>query len=228
MSLLTLDSVTLGYDGIPTVKNVSFSVDKGDFISVLGKNGTGKSTLIKGILGLLSPISGNIDCKIERRKIGYLPQKCYVAPFFPATVEEVIESSIVQGFFFSDRKQRKKDVLGAAELCNVEGLLKMPFCGLSVGQQQRALIARAICAGAELIILDEPIASLDAIAAGEIYDILDEMRQCGSSIIMISHDLPNAMKFSNKILHMDHTSEFFGSVEEYKVTRFYSEWGGIE
>lgn len=227
MNILTCNNASFGYENKTVICNVSFSIQEGDFLSVLGENGAGKSTLIKGLLGLLEPTKGSIEYNISRRMIGYLPQQVQVAKNFPATVLEVIASGHATGAraLFGLGAVQKEQCLKSARMCGVDKLLKEPFCALSAGQQQRVLMARAISAKRRLLILDEPMASVDAGSSEELYKILLDMQKSGVAIIMITHDIPAAIRCSNRILHIDHTDLFFGSVEDYIKSEVFSVWG---
>ena len=108
MKILTCQNVSFGYENKAVVRDVSFDIESGNFLSILGENGTGKSTLIKGILGLLSPSNGKIEYHISRNEIGYLPQQVQIRKGFPATVREVIMSGLLSKQRFGWGKQKEK------------------------------------------------------------------------------------------------------------------------
>lgn len=223
MARLTLKNLTLAYDGRLVIENLSLSVDSGDYLCVVGENGSGKSTLIKGIFGLVKPQNGSIDfcCNRHRKSIGYLPQQQSVQRDFPASVKEVIMS----GFAGKSKlpwysKEMKQKALENMQLLRIEGLLNEPFSSLSGGQQQRVLLARALCATEDLLLLDEPVNALDPNAANEMYKIIKTLNDGGMTVIMISHDVNTAVKYANKILHLDKDSQFYGTVAEYMVSDF--------
>ena len=228
MKILTCQNVSFGYENKAVVRDVSFDIESGNFLSILGENGTGKSTLIKGILGLLSPSNGKIEYHISRNEIGYLPQQVKIRKGFPATVREVIMSGLLskQRFGWGKQKEKREQCEKAAELCGVKDLLSRAYCELSVGQQQRVLIARAIVADCRLLILDEPMASLDANSTEALYQILFSMCKDGVAVMLITHDINEALKYSDKILHMDHVMRFFGTTQEYMQSEIFSMWRG--
>ena len=221
MSLIECENVSMNYDNAKAVDNVSFSVEDGDFLCIVGENGTGKSTLLKGILGLQKLDSGTIMFSgITNKDIGYLPQRTVVQKDFPATVKEVVLSGCqnkgLKLFYTSaDKKiaQRNIDLLGIEEIKN------KPFNELSGGQQQRVLIARALCATDKLLLLDEPTTGLDPFVTAELYKLMGHLNQYhGVTVVMVTHDIKNSVQYANKILCMEHDGDFFGTTEEYMQT----------
>ncbi|MCQ2484324.1 MAG: metal ABC transporter ATP-binding protein [Clostridia bacterium] len=221
MKLIDCQNVYMNYDSTKAVNGVSFSVDSGDFLCIVGENGTGKSTLLKGILGLQKVNSGTITFTgIVNKEIGYLPQKTAVQKDFPASVREVVLSGCQsRGFrlFYTsaDRKKAQKNI----ELLGIDGIKNKPFNELSGGQQQRVLLARALCATDKLLLLDEPTTGLDPFVTAELYRIVDELnKKHGVAVVMVTHDLKNSVQYANKILCMEHDGDFFGTVDEYMKT----------
>ena len=225
MKVLECENLRLGYEGMTVIENASFSVEEGDYVCVLGRNGAGKSTIIKGILGLIPLLSGKISYGNEiKGKIGYVPQILVLPKEFPATVFEVVISGFTASmgnklFFGKDQVKGAKRVLEALNLSEYE---KMSFSDLSVGQKQKILLARAICGKIKLLILDEPASGLDPAASADFYNIIKELNsKDGVTVIMVSHDIHSALKNGKKILHIDKDIEFYGPVDEYIKTPSY-------
>ena len=223
MPQLTCKDLTLGYEGKTVVSNLSFSVNKGDYICIVGENGSGKSTLMKALLRLKAQISGQIITGdgLTQKDIGYLPQQTAVQKDFPATVREVVRSGCLnrcglRPFYNSDEKRMAEDNM--AKL-GIASLAKHCYRELSGGQQQRTLLARALCAAGKILLLDEPAAGLDPVAADEMYTLIKKLNGDGVTIIMISHDIAAAVKYASHILHMDELS-LFGTVAEWEVSRY--------
>lgn len=221
MSLIDCTKVNMYYDNIKAVNDVSFSVEAGDFLCVVGENGTGKSTLFKGILGLQKLDSGTITFSgIKNKEIGYLPQKTVVQKDFPATVKEVVLSGCQnRGFklFYTsaDRKTAQRNI----DLLSINEIKNKPFNELSGGQQQRVLIARALCATDKLLLLDEPVTGLDPFVTAELYKLLGHLNKYhGVTVVMVTHDIKNSVQYANKILCMEHDGDFFGTTQEYMNT----------
>ena len=172
MELIRFEKVALGYEGQTVVKGLNFEVNKGDYLCILGQNGSGKSTVMKAILGLVSPVEGRIlRAKELKNSIGYLPQQQLTQADFPASVREVVLSGClgrkkVFCFFtgkdkaLAEEKMRKMEILDLADRCYRE---------LSGGQKQRVLLARSMCAAKEMMLLDEPVTGLDPTATEEFY-----------------------------------------------------------
>ncbi|MBQ9981908.1 MAG: ABC transporter ATP-binding protein [Oscillospiraceae bacterium] len=227
--LISCKNVSMNYDRRLAVDDVSFDVYKGDYLCIVGENGSGKSTLMKGILGLMKLNSGEIFFTgMSRNELGYLPQQTVVQRDFPASVYEVVLSGCLnqKGFkpFFSrsDKEKAKKNI----ELLKITNIAKKSYRDLSGGQQQRVLLARALCATRELLILDEPVTGLDPVVTADMYNIIKHLNGHGITVIMVSHDIPSALKYGTKILHMGTKLEFFGTVEEYMATDIYTKMTG--
>lgn len=218
MQLIQVEQAALGYDGKVVVEHLNFTVEKGDYICVIGENGVGKSTLVKNILGLCEPISGTIQKNdvLAQGQIGYLPQRTQVQHDFPASVREVVRSGCATKGFFGcfytkEQKQRVKENL---EKMGISHLEKACFSDLSGGQQQRVLLARALCTADTLLVLDEPVTGLDPDATKELYQTIDELNAQGITIFMISHDVEQSLRHAKKVLYLG-KEHFFGSVQEY-------------
>ena len=218
MELVRFENVTLGYDGQKVISGLDFTVAKGDYLCVLGQNGSGKSTMMKALLGFISPMSGKIVKAPElKNAIGYLPQQQPAQVDFPASVREVVLSGFQnkKGFVPFYNKREKEKALEKMAVMGIEDLADRSFKELSGGQKQRALLARALCAADDLLLLDEPTAALDPAAAEELYSVIRQLHRAGMTIIMISHDPDRAMIESDHILHLGQEMLYFGPTERY-------------
>lgn len=222
MKLISCKNVTMGYEGQLAVDNISFDLEQGDYLCIVGENGTGKSTLMKGILGLLQPVSGNIAFNgVRQNEIGYLPQQTVVQKDFPANVFEVVLSGCLNSrgllpFYSKKEKNRANDNM---DRLGIRDLKKKSYRDLSGGQQQRVLLARALCATERLLLLDEPVTGLDPMMTSELYALINKLnREQGITVIMISHDIKSAVQYGNKILHMNKGIGFFGLTKDYLTT----------
>jgi zinc transport system ATP-binding protein len=229
--LISCRGVTMNYEKKTAVEDVSFDICKGDYLCIVGENGSGKSTLMKGLLGLMKITSGSIDyIGIKQNEIGYLPQQTVVQRDFPASVYEVVLSGCLNqnGIrpFFSHKQKEK--ALKNMQLLGITDIAKKTYRDLSGGQQQRVLLARALCATRCLLILDEPVTGLDPVVTSEMYEIIKHLNSHGITVIMVSHDIPGAVKYGTGILHMGKTLQFFGTVEEYKKTDIYMKMTGTQ
>ena len=220
MALITLENVTIAFEGVPAVENVSYQVNRGDYMVIIGENGSGKSTLMRAMLGRVHPRHGTISYGdgVRRSQIGYLPQQTAAQRDFPASVEEVVLSGCVNqlGMRFFYTKSMVEKAQEKMRLLNIEDLRQKPYRTLSGGQQQRTLLARALCATDSLLLLDEPVTGLDPASAEELYDLIRKLNQeHGVSVVMVSHDLHSAMHDASKVLVVDRGVSFFGSIEDY-------------
>lgn len=221
MAILKCENASFAYDGRTVLENVSFSLDAGDYLCVVGENGSGKSTLIKGLLGLKAPESGTISYLdgLRSTEIGYLPQQTRTQRDFPASVSEVVLSGCLNrlGGRFHYGREEKKRAAENMERMGIDELKNASYQELSGGQQQRVLLARALCATKRLLLLDEPVTGLDPIATGEMYNLIKLVNLCdGISVIMVSHDIHEAVRYATHILHLGHKQLFFGTSAEYR------------
>lgn len=189
--ILELKDITAGYDHQPVLEHVNFTIREGDFIGIIGPNGGGKTTLLKVILGLLKPFSGEVNYHTSKQNLfGYLPQNNRFDQRFPINVTEVVLSGLMSGkglYKSYTRADRKK----AWELLDKYGMgnyKKSPIGDLSGGQMQRVFLCRAIISSPRILILDEPTTYVDSNFEKEFYPILEELNK-SLSIVMVSHDL---------------------------------------
>lgn len=212
--------LSLGYEKRTVSRDISFEVRRGDYLCVVGENGSGKSTLMKALLGLIKPLEGKISFEggIRPSDIGYLPQQSELQQDFPASVEEVVLSGCIAhtGILPLWTRAHRLRAHNNLRRLSIDGLQKRPFRELSGGQRQRVLLARALCAADKLLLLDEPVSGLSPAAAYEMYKIIERLnREDGISIIMISHDVGEAIKYATHILHLGEAPLFFGKKEDY-------------
>ena len=214
--------VTLGYENKVVAKNLNFKIDQGDYLCVVGENGTGKSTLIKTLLGLIKPLNGEVIANVQGKNhkgVGYLPQQTQAQKDFPASVWEVVLSGVLNNdhrcpfYNKKDKAEAEKNM----EKLNILDLKKRCYRELSGGQQQRVLLARALCATESVLIFYEPVTGLDPAASMEFYETIKDLNKKENvTIIMVSHDIKNALNYATHILHLEQENDFFGTVEEYK------------
>ena len=219
MTLISGKDLSLGYEGTPILEHLSFSVDSGDYLCIVGENGSGKSTFIKTLLGLVEPIKGKIvfHKNFSNRDIGYLPQSAGIQSDFPSSVMEVVLSGCLNRhkrlFGYSDKeKSRAKKNL---ELLGMKDERKSSYQELSGGQKQRVLLARALMATEKLLLLDEPVTGLDPKTTSELYHLIDQLNKKGITIMMITHDIHPALNDARTILHISHGTYFFGKKDDY-------------
>ncbi len=220
MSYINVKNLYVGYDKKPVAGPIDFKVSKGDYLCILGENGAGKSTLMKTLLGLNAPVSGEITRgdTLNENEIGYLPQQTETQMDFPATVREIVVSGRLGKRKAPFYKKEDKEI--AAENMKKMGVLELAgksYRYLSGGQKQRVLLARALCAAQKVLLLDEPVSGLDPKATAEMYDLIKTLNSEGISIIMISHDVHEAIKDATHILYVG-KDVFYGTKRDYLET----------
>lgn len=217
-TILELKHITAGYDDLPVLKDVNFQINERDFIGIIGPNGGGKTTLLKVILGLLKPETGEVVYHRPKQNLfGYLPQNSRFDQYFPINVTEVVLSGLLSEKGLTGRytRQDKKKAHALLEKYGMGHYLKSPIGELSGGQMQRVFLCRAIISSPRLLILDEPTTYVDSNFEQEFYTILQELNQT-MGIIMVSHDLGTICSYVktiacvNRGLHY-HTSNLITS-----------------
>lgn len=221
MAIITVKDTSFAYEGRTVLEDVNFTLSAGDYLCVVGENGSGKSTLIKGVLGLKQPERGSIlfGEGLRPTEIGYLPQQTQLQRDFPASVGEVVLSGCLNSlgrrlhYSAADRERARMNM----ERMGIEDLANKSYQDLSGGQQQRVLLARALCATKKLLLLDEPVTGLDPIATGEMYNLIKLVNLCdGITVIMVSHDIHEAVRYASHILHLGHRQLYFGTAADYR------------
>lgn len=191
---ICIRNLYFSYQKEPVLEQVNLDIYEKEFVSVVGPNGGGKTTLLKLILGLLQPQRGSIlifgeKSEKQREKIGYVPQHAQLDLSFPATVLEVVLMGLVhkrQWFSFSQPARRKAmDSLATVGLADFS---KELFCHLSGGQRQRVLIARALVSQPKILLFDEPTAHVDTVAEKNLMDLLKQISK-ELTVVLVSHDL---------------------------------------
>lgn len=204
-NVVELRNVSFAYNSNLVLEDINLQVEDGDFLAVIGPNGGGKTTLLRLILGYLQPVTGVIKVfdrppQKVRRLIGYVPQHRDFLRDFPVTALNVVLMGRLQpGNLFP--RYRREDYLAAMEAMkavSVENLARQRFDTLSGGQKQRILIARALAPNPRMLVLDEPTASVDSRIEQDIYDLLRELRE-RMTIIIVSHDLGFVSSYVNKV-----------------------------
>lgn len=219
-SLIQVRNLCFSYGAEAVLEGVNFEVRQGDFLGIIGPNGAGKSTLIKILLGLLRPRSGSVVIGGEtperaRSRIGYVPQSLKFDPEFPITViEAVMMGTLSRGRWFG--RWRKADRMRAGEVIEKVGLTGLGsrrLSDLSGGQRQRVLLARAIAGDSKILILDEPVTSVDLPMGMRFYEFLDEWRKT-MTILLVTHDIGVVPQRVDRLLCLNRTVFHYETKEE--------------
>ena len=191
---IEINNLTFSYDTVPVLEDVNLKVKHGEFATIVGPNGGGKTTLLRLLLGILKPVQGKIAVlgstpEKARLRVGYMPQHADLDPQFPVTVMDVVLLGRL-GRRFGGRytKEDRQLALKALEEVQLESMVRTAFSTLSGGQKQRALIARALCCNPEMLLLDEPTANIDPEVEENLLTILQELNQ-RMTILLVSHDM---------------------------------------
>lgn len=219
MAQITATDLVVGYQ-TPLTPPLNFAINKGEYWVVLGQNGSGKTTTLRTLLGLLKPLKGRLDFGdgLSKTQLGYLPQQTEVQRDFPASVYEVVVSGCLnrtklRPFYNKAKRQLAKDNVN---LMGLGDYLHRAYRELSGGQQQRVLLARALCATRALLLLDEPVSGLDPDSTKQMYEIVKSLNEQGLTIVMISHDVNEALQDATHVLRLGDTC-FAGTVQEYRA-----------
>lgn len=206
--LLQIENLSVSYDKKVVLRDVSLTVNKLDFLGIIGPNGGGKTTLIKTILGLKSPDKGKISFfkegqKVERIKIGYLPQYNNIDKKFPISVRETILSGLSGQKSLLKRFSRQQllKVEETIERMGLTGLEERPIGQLSGGQMQRALLGRAVVSDPDIVVLDEPSTYIDKQFEAKLYELLKEINK-ERAILLVSHDINTVKQNAKAIVHI--------------------------
>lgn len=219
-TILELKKLSLGFGENKVISNANLSIESGDFVCIVGANGAGKSTLVKAILGLIKPLSGEIEYRngLARTQIGYLPQETRPDNNSPATVEEIVLSGCLghmgwKPFYCHKEKQHVKRSL---KTLGINDLAGRSFMDLSGGQKQKVLLARSLSATTKMLILDEPSNNLDHKSRRDFYRTLKTLnRERGLTILMITHDLDADDLIGNKIIAIKEGSARMVATKDY-------------
>lgn len=215
MSDIEIKALSFSYTNENSLKAIDLSYDKKDFLAIIGPNGGGKSTLLKLILGILKPDRGEI--KIAKGvTLSYVPQNTNINKEFPMKVVDAVLMGRLKtkkfGFFTKHDKQKALQALAAVGL---KGFENRSVAKLSGGQRQRVFIARALCSDADILLLDEPTASLDKQSQHEIYELLKQLNQ-KIGIIIVSHDTTVLLGYATKIAHINQTLHLHEAIAKTK------------
>lgn len=227
LPLIEIKALNVGYDGRTVLRDINLNVYERDFLGIIGPNGGGKTTLVRCILGLLTPQSGEINFYSHRSghhagqklSIGYLPQYASIDRKFPISVQEVILSGLsgLKGWISRFNDEDYQLARKVAQRMGLSGLEHRPIGTLSGGQMQRVLLGRAIISDPEVVILDEPSTYLDNRSETQLYQLLADInRQC--AVILVSHDIGTILQQVKSIACVN------GTLDYHPDTAITAEW----
>ena len=191
MSLIDVENISVRYGANTVLRDVSLRVDPGEIVTIVGPNGSGKTSLLKAVIGAAAPVKGRVTLKPGLR-IGYVPQRLHVDQTLPITVERFMR--------LTDRVD-PETCTKALKAAGVPELLKRQMSRLSGGQFQRVLLARALINRPEILLLDEATQGLDQRGSAAFYQQIEEVRRdTGCAVLMISHELHVVMSASDRVI----------------------------
>ena len=205
--LIQMNNVSAGYDGKTVISQINLTVFEQDFLGIIGPNGGGKTTLLKVILGLLKPVSGEIAfCSSGmEKKIGYMPQTNQIDKKFPILAAEIIRSGLMSEKL--SKQEKIQQTISISRKMGVENMLSKPIGSLSGGQLQRVLLARAVINDPQLLILDEPNSYVDKHFEHHFYEYLQEINH-ETAIILVSHDIGTVVSNVKNIACVNETLHY--------------------
>ncbi len=204
MELINISNLSYKYHKTDVLENINLIIKDDDFLAIIGPNGGGKSTLLKLILGLLTPQNGTIINNIKTNQVGYVPQNTNLNIDFPITALEIV----LMGHISSKKRlfgYSKEDIACAKaslEKVSMGDFANSKIGDLSGGQRQRIFIARALCSNPKILLLDEPTASIDVKGQREIYELLKELNK-SICIVVVSHDISVLLNYAKNVAHIN-------------------------
>ncbi len=212
--LISLNSVTIGYDSKIVLRDVDLTVKRGEIITIVGPNGSGKTSMMRALIGALVPTTGSVS-RSKSLRVGYVPQKLNVDHSFPITVRR---------FLSVPKRAKVEKISETAALVGIHDILDQQISTLSGGQFQRALLARAIIDTPALLLLDEPTQGLDQNGAARFYQLIAELKaKLDCAIVLVSHDLHVVMSASDRVICLnghiccEGTPSVVSSAPEYRA-----------
>ena len=207
---IRIHDARFGY-GSQEAARADLAIEAGEVVAVLGPNGSGKSTLVKGMLGLVDLLGGTVEWfgrplhMADRSAIGYVPQRQSAAGPIPVTVDELVRSGRLasNGWWRRSRAADRRAVAAAIGVVGLDDQRQSPVSHLSGGQQRRALVARGLAGGAEVLILDEPLAGVDAASQAALAGTLRSLAEAGTTIVIVLHELGPIQPLVTRVVAMN-------------------------
>jgi len=202
--LLRCEALQVGYGGRAITPAIDVSIGRGELWAIIGRNGTGKSTFFRTLLGLQPPVAGRVE-RAPGLPIAYVPQRSGLDPLFPLLARDVVAMGVERGLsFLKPRLAEPPAVREALARCGAEAWADLPFAALSEGQKQRVLLARALASQPTLALLDEPTSAMDEVAERETVAQLARLRdELGTTVLVVSHFLGAIRPVVDKVILFD-------------------------
>src|SRR5579859_3330450 len=218
---IQLEHLSAGYGGSLAIRDISVAIETGHRVALIGPNGAGKSTLFKAIVGLVVPSNGHVVINGQsgpdaRQAVAYVPQFEDVDWDFPVSVLDVVVMGLARqvGWLRQPNARHRQIALGALERVGLAQYARVQIGELSGGQKRRVFVARALAQGANILLLDEPFSGVDALAQQTLFDILDNLRREGATVLLATHDLQLASTHFDALLIVNQRAIAYGKPEE--------------
>jgi zinc/manganese transport system ATP-binding protein len=224
---VTLKNVKVSFDGKWVLRNLTFSVESGEFLGIIGPNGSGKTTLMRVLLRMLKPKEGTVNIA-NASGIGYVPQSRQMDPETPLTAWNFVSLGLPHKFRPWLTSNDRVIVEEAMVLTNSMDYADKPIGKLSGGQQQRLFLAQALVRKPQVLLLDEPTSNLDPGAQETIASVVDQIRrERGITVLFVSHDVNLISRYADKVLYMTKDSYAIGTVDDIMQTSVLSKLYGM-
>ena len=203
-NIIEVKNLSFSYKKSKVLENINLNIKQDDFMAIIGPNGGGKSTLLKLILGLLKPKTGEVNSSIDKNCIGYVPQNTNLNINFPITSLEVVLMGHIGGKrpLFGYSNEEINCAKNSLEKVGMLDFAQTKIGNLSGGQRQRVFIARALCANPKIMLLDEPTASIDVKGQAEVYELLKQLNKT-MCIVVVSHDISVLLNYAKNVAHVN-------------------------
>ena len=231
---LSIHDMTVAYQNKPVLWDIDLDIPAGNLVGIVGPNGAGKSTLIKAVMDLIPRASGSIRVfgkpfKHQRRRVGYVPQRESVDWDFPVSALDVVTMGTYGtiGWCMPVRKRHRDLALAAMDRVGIADLAGWQISQLSGGQQQRTFLARALVQDADLYLMDEPFAAVDAATEKAIVSLLQALRAAGKTCLVVHHDLQSVPEYFDHVLLLNMRVVAFGATSEvFNKENLHKTYGG--
>ncbi len=208
-STIEVSNLCFSYEKQRVLENINFTIEKHDFLTIIGPNGGGKSTLLKLILGINEVQKGSIKISGQKHlekihQVGYVPQNTNINLNFPITVLEVIMmgQNKLKKRVFGYKKEEKQRAYEVLKKVNMDGFIHNKISNLSGGQRQRVLIARALFSNPKILLLDEPTSNIDISGCEQIYSTLEKLNK-EITVVVVSHDISVILKYASRAFYIN-------------------------
>lgn len=222
---LSVRGLSAAYDGAPVVFDVDLDVPTGVLMAIIGPNGAGKSSLLKAVMGALDPLAGRVlvfgrPIHEQWARVAYIPQRSTIDWDFPTTVLDLVMMGTYGrlGWFRRPGARQKQEALEALRVVEMENFAERQIGELSGGQQQRIFFARALVQNADLYLMDEPFAGLDATTERAIVELLHGLRAEGKTMVVVHHDLTTVSEYFDQVALLNRELITHGPVPTNFVT----------